>query len=194
MLVDIAVVAVGFDYPASSISHLNLPPLPGLALGLPDLPADACFLYLVPAASSVSSSSSSGLLRLPLSSLVSFSSCSMRAALDQQCAQACTQPRETHAHTYHSGIALCFSDTLQEHEYALLLGRVELQLLADQGLDTLKELDIVLRDERDRTSTTTSSCRTTDSMDVVLAVGRDIKVEDQVYVRDIEATVIHAQS
>ena len=89
---------------------------------------------------------------------------------------------------------MCFSDTLQEHEYALLLGRVELQLLADQGLDTLKELDIVLRDERDRTSTTTSSCRTTDSMDVVLAVGRDIKVEDQVYVRDIEATVIHAQS
>ena len=54
--------------------------------------------------------------------------------------------------------------------------------------DTLEELDIVLGHEGDRLATAPSTCGTTDSVNIVLRVGRQVIVDDEVDRGDIEPT------
>uniref|UniRef100_A0A182SU02 Uncharacterized protein n=1 Tax=Anopheles maculatus TaxID=74869 RepID=A0A182SU02_9DIPT len=80
----------------------------------------------------------------------------------------------------------CFTDPfLQCHHFVLFA--LELgQLFAEQMLDTLVQLHVVLRYECDGLAGPSGTCGTTNPMDVVLAVHRDVQIQHYVHVRNVE--------
>lgn len=65
---------------------------------------------------------------------------------------------------------------------------VLVKFLAKEGLNLLKDLDIILGDDGDCSSGTSCSSCPTNSVDIVLAVCWDVKVDDQINVWDIESS------
>ena len=75
-----------------------------------------------------------------------------------------------------------------QHAHRLRIHRELVHLLSDHTLDPLDKLDIVLRHDGDRLSCSSSTRRSSDSMDVVLRVGRDVVVDDDIDEWDVESS------
>ena len=88
-------------------------------------------------------------------------------------------------------LALSFGHTIVENESVLVLDGELIQLLIDQGLNLLENFDIVLGNKRDGFAHPASTSRAANTMYVVLRVGRDIEIDDNVDVGDVEATRCH---
>ena len=89
------------------------------------------------------------------------------------------------------GESLRFGHTLLQHHDLIVLGLVERHLLADEVLDALEELDIVLCDERDGASGAAGARRSTHAVNVVLGVSGYVEVDDHVDVGNVEAAAGH---
>lgn len=88
----------------------------------------------------------------------------------------------------HGSLPRRLRDSLPEYSHRLLVHRVPVHLLAQDTLDTLEQLDIVLRDERDGLSRSTRTGRSSDSMNVFLRMRGDVVIDDQVDQRDIQTS------
>ena len=88
----------------------------------------------------------------------------------------------------HRGFPGGLGDPLSEHGHGFLVHGVPVHLFAQDPLDPLEQLDVVLRDERDGFPRSTGTGRSTDPMDVLFRVRGDVVVDDQVDERDIETS------
>ena len=70
----------------------------------------------------------------------------------------------------------------------LVINLVLFKLVADELLNLLEDLNVILSDEGHRSTRSASASSTSYSVDIVLTVARDVIVDDNVYRRDIQAT------
>ena len=89
------------------------------------------------------------------------------------------------------GDSLCLRHTFQQNQRHLFLARILLQLLPDQLLDPLVVLHVILRYETDGVSRTACARRSSHAVNVVLAVARNVEVQHEVHVGDVEAARSH---
>ena len=85
-------------------------------------------------------------------------------------------------------LSLGFSYPLGQHQDLLFVAGELGHLLANDALNALQELDIVLRGERDGLSSPARSCCSPDSVDVVLAMSWNVIIYDVVDEGDIETS------
>ena len=87
---------------------------------------------------------------------------------------------------FHASVTLCLPDTLlQDHDAFLGCGEL-FHLLAEQLLQPLEHLDIILGDEGDGFAGTLGTRRSTHAMNVGLRIGGNIKVDDTIHLWQIE--------
>ncbi len=89
------------------------------------------------------------------------------------------------------GETLRLGHSLLQNHHLLVRSLIQRQLLADQMLNALKELHVVLSHERDGFARAAGARRTAHTMNVVLGVSGYVKVDDHVHVRNVEASAGH---
>ncbi len=84
--------------------------------------------------------------------------------------------------------------SLQEHHHVFPLRREQLQLEANQLLDLLEELNIVLCHHRYSTTCPRGSGGTTHAMNVILWIDGNIKVDDEIHGGNVQASACYVCS
>jgi len=92
------------------------------------------------------------------------------------------------------GVSSGFGSTVSEDESMLIITGVLIKLVADELLDLLENLNVVLGDESNSTTGPASASSTSDSMDVVFTVTGDIVIDDHIHRWDIQSTRSHISS
>lgn len=89
------------------------------------------------------------------------------------------------------GDPLRLEDSLVEEHHLGVDRLVEGQLLAEEVLDTLVQLHVVLRDDRHGLAVAASAGGSPDAVNVGLGVRRNVVVDDHVHVRDVQTAGGH---
>uniref|UniRef100_A0A2M3ZNB6 Putative secreted peptide n=1 Tax=Anopheles braziliensis TaxID=58242 RepID=A0A2M3ZNB6_9DIPT len=91
----------------------------------------------------------------------------------------------------HACRSLCFGDALLQGHHFVLFALVLGQLLRQQVLDALIQLHVVLRDEGDGLTGATRPSRTSNPVNVVLTVHRNVQIQHHIDMRYVETTRCH---
>jgi hypothetical protein len=83
---------------------------------------------------------------------------------------------------------LRLADPFVQNHDLLFDGLEEGQLLSDKVLDSLVQLDVVLGNERDGLAGAARAGSSPNAVDVVFAVRRDVVVDDDVNVRNVQTS------
>lgn len=92
------------------------------------------------------------------------------------------------SHCYHFNDPLRFAYSLLQYHHFILFRGVQWQLLRYQLFYSLIQFHVVLRDERDGTARPTCTRSSTYSVYVVLAMRRDVKVDDDINMWNVQAS------